>query len=146
MERRQCSAQSRYASRCTVPLPEDDSEALRLVCAVLHHRNEVVPQTLAPADILRVAIAADKYDCVGALTFASGVWLRFRKLEAQDLMLLTAAAYLFRNAEAFKQITKALVLDYDGPYLVLCSEEIESAMTWRVFCKYFNDQIDYICG
>ena len=57
-----------------IPFPEDDSEAMRLACAVLHHRNEVVPQTLAPANTLRVAAAADKYDCVGALTFASGVW------------------------------------------------------------------------
>jgi hypothetical protein len=101
-----------------------------------------VPQTLAPADILRVAATADKHDCVGALKFASGVWLQLQKTEAQDSMFLTAAAYLFRNAEAFKQITKALVLDYDGSYLVLCNEEIESAMTWKVFCKYFDGQVD----
>jgi len=44
-------------------------------------------------------------------------------------MFLTATAYPLRNAEAFKRITRALVLDYDGPYLVLCNGEIESAMT-----------------
>jgi hypothetical protein len=125
-----------------IPLPDDNFEALKLICAVIHHRNEVVPQTLAPAEILQVAAAADKYDCIGALTFASGVWLRLREMEAQDLMFLTAAAYLLRNTEAFKQLTQALLLDYDGPYLVLCNEEIESAITWRVFCKCFNEQID----
>jgi hypothetical protein len=123
-----------------VPLPEDDSEALRLICAVIHHRNEMVPQKLAPADVLGVAVTADKYDCVGALKFASRDWLQLREMEARDLMFLTAAAYLFRNAEAFKEITKAIILNYGGPYLALSCAEVESAITWRVFCKYFNGQ------
>lgn len=54
-------------------------------------------------------------------------------------MLLTAAAYLFQNAQGFKEITKALILDYDGPYLTLLCKEVESAMLWKVFCKYLDD-------
>jgi hypothetical protein len=50
-------------------------------------------------------------------------------------MLLTAAAYLFRNAQAFKELTKAMILNYSGPYLALSCAEVEFAMTWRVFCK-----------
>jgi hypothetical protein len=51
-------------------------------------------------------------------------------------MLLTAAAYVFSNAQAFNEITRALVLDYDGHYLALCTDEVESVMPWKVFCHY----------
>ncbi|KAL3424235.1 hypothetical protein PVAG01_03516 [Phlyctema vagabunda] len=116
-------------------LPEDNAAALQLICTVLHHRNNKVPETLAAGDVLRVAVTADKYDFVDALKLASTNWLRPGKNQARDLMLLTSAAYLFQNAQAFAEITKALVLTYDGPFLALSCEEVLSAMTWRVFCE-----------
>jgi hypothetical protein len=123
-----------------LPLPEDNAAALKLICAIIHHRNKMVPQSLSAGDVLGIAATAHKYDCVDALKFASGNWLQPRKNEAGDLMLLTAAAYLFQNAQAFKELTKAMILNHGGPYLALSCEEVESAMTWRVFCKYLNDQ------
>ncbi|EHK96442.1 hypothetical protein M7I_7836 [Glarea lozoyensis 74030] len=114
-------------------LPEDNASALKFICAIIHHRNNQVPQTLAAGDVLEVAVTADKYDCVDALKFASGNWLLPGKNEPGDLMLLTAAAYLFQNAKAFKEITRQLILNHDGPYLALSCEEVESAITWRVF-------------
>lgn len=121
-------------------LPEDNAAALKIICLIIHHQNNDVPQTLAPGDILAIAVTADKYDCVHALRFASESWLRPSTDKSNNLMLLTAAAYLFQNAKAFKEITRALVLDYNGPYLALSCEEVESAMTWRVFCKYPGDR------
>ncbi|KAK1451085.1 hypothetical protein CCUS01_11263 [Colletotrichum cuscutae] len=115
-------------------LPEDNAAALKIMCSVIHHKNSEVPRNLAVDDVLAVAVAADKYDCGDALRFASESWLQTSGKSAGDLMLLTAAAYLFQNAQAFKEITRALILDYDGPYLALCWEEAESLMTWRVFC------------
>lgn len=116
-------------------LPEDNARALKLICVIIHHQNKKVPQTLAAGDVLRVAVIADKYDCVDALKFASGNWLRPSKNAPGDLMLLTAAAYLFQNAQAFNEITRALILNYNGPYLALLCDEVESAVTWKVFCK-----------
>jgi len=124
-------------------LPEDNAAALKIICSIIHHQNREVPQALAACDILAVAVTADKYDCVQALRFASESWLRPFTDEASNLMLLTAAAYLFRNAQAFKEITRALVLDYDGPYLTLSCEEVESAITWKVFCKFPDDWYKY---
>lgn len=118
-----------------VLLPEDNAGALQLICAIIHHRNNKVPQTLAAGDVLRVAVTADKYDCVDALKFASGNWLRPGKNEAEDLMLLTTAAYLFKDAQAFKEITRELILNHHGSYLALSCEEVESTINWRVFCK-----------
>lgn len=47
---------------------------------------------------------------------------------------LAAAAYVLRKAEAFRELTKALVLSHDGPYVALYCGQIGSAMPWRVFC------------
>jgi hypothetical protein len=122
-------------------LPEDNAAALKIICSIIHHQNREVPQTLAAGNVLAVAVTADKYDCVDALRFASESWLRTSTDKPGNLMLLTAAAYLFQNAQAFKDITRALVLDYDGPYLALSSKKVESALTWRVFCKYLRTQV-----
>ncbi|PVH91489.1 hypothetical protein DM02DRAFT_678066 [Periconia macrospinosa] len=116
-------------------LPEDDPAAMRLICAVIHHKNDEVPHTLPARKVLAIAITADKYDCLDVLRFASEMWLIPDKHETGNLMLLAAAAYVFRAESAFKEITKALLLTYCGPYLTLSCEEIESAMTWRVFCQ-----------
>ncbi|KAK1534777.1 uncharacterized protein CCOS01_03529 [Colletotrichum costaricense] len=115
-------------------LPEDNVAALRIICSVIHHKNSEVPRTLAVGDVLAVAVAADKYDCGNALKFAAESWLRPSGESAGNLMLLTAAAYLLQSAQAFKEITRALILDHDGPYLDLCWKDAESLMTWRVFC------------
>lgn len=127
-----------------LPLPEDNAATLKFVCAIIHHRNKMVPQTLAAGDVFGIAVTADKYDCIDALKFASGNWLQPRKNDAGDLLLLTAAAYLFQNAPAFKEITKAMILNHSGPYLALSCEEVESAMTWRVLCKYLNEQFGHL--
>lgn len=117
-------------------LPDDDAAALKIMCAIIHHENEKVPRTLPAGDVLAVAVVADKYDCVNVLKFASETWLRTSESEPANLMLLTAAAYLFRNAQAFSEITRALVLNYNGSYLSLCLDEVESIVPWKVFCKY----------
>lgn len=125
-------------------LPEDDAVALQVICSIVHHHNRDVPQTLSAGDIFAIAVTADKYDCVHVLRFAGESWLRSSTDEASNLMFLTAAAYLFQNAKAFKEITRALILDYDGPYLALSCEEVESAMTWRVFCKLSDDSSGHV--
>lgn len=125
-------------------LPEDNAAAMKLICAIIHHQNKRIPQTLPASDVLGIAVTADKYDCVDALKFASENWLLPRKNKAGDLMLLTAAAYLFRNAQAFKEITKAMILTHSDPYLALSCKEVESAMTWRVFCKFLDNYIGHL--
>ncbi|KAF5544662.1 hypothetical protein FMEXI_6491 [Fusarium mexicanum] len=106
-----------------VLLPDDDATVLKIICSVIHFQNDKIPQTLPASDVLAVAIAADKYDCLNALQFASDSWLRELKVKPRDLTLLTAAAYLFQNAQAFREITAALVLNHDRSYLALSGEE-----------------------
>ncbi|KAA8572124.1 hypothetical protein EYC84_002042 [Monilinia fructicola] len=116
-------------------LPEDNPAALKMIFALVHRRKGMVPRTLTPRFVLEVAITVDKYDLVDFMKFASGEWLRPGQRCADDLMILAAAAYLFQNAQGFKEITKALLLEHEDSYLSLLSKEIESVMAWRVFCE-----------
>lgn len=117
-------------------LPEDHAEGLKHICAVIHHRNELLPKDLKATVILEIAIMADKYDFTGALRFAYEYWLQPQARIPQDTMVIAASAYLFRNAQAFRELTKDMVLDYSGPYPALSCEEVEFAVEWKVFCKY----------
>lgn len=123
-------------------LPEDNATAMEIICSVIHFQNDRIPQILLASDVLAVAIAADKYDCMNALQFASRVWIREQKGKSEDLMLLTAAAYLFGDARAFKEATAALVLNHHGSYLTLAGEDAGSIMPWEVLCKYFSNRVD----
>jgi hypothetical protein len=119
-------------------LPEDNATSMRLICAIIHHQNQDVPNNLSAHNILGVAVAADKYDCVCALRFASEDWFRGCNKEAGDLVVLAAAAYLLWNEKAFREITKTMILTHSGPYHKLCSVEVESVMDWKVFCECFT--------
>lgn len=127
-----------------IPLPEGDASALQTICAIIHHQNKLVPQILTASDVLGIAIAADKHDCVDALKFASSNWLQPQNQKVNGLTLLTAAAYVFQDALAFKRITKALVLNHGGTYLTPACEVVTSVMPWKVLCKYHNDQFGHV--
>jgi hypothetical protein len=95
----------------------------------------MIPEDLSAQDILDIAIVADKYDFVDALEMANRSWLRICEKNEAGNMALMAAAYVLRNAQAFRQASKALVMDYAGSYLDIYTEKIEEIMDWRAACK-----------
>lgn len=117
-------------------LPEENATALRCICAVLHHQIKLIPQIVTVNDILRIAVTANKFGVIDALTFASEFWLYPPNKGASDLIVLAAAATLFKNTRAFKDITKALILNYGGSYLALSREDVVSVLGERVFCRF----------
>lgn len=116
-------------------LPEDNSVSLKYICAAIHSRSQMIPGNISAQDILEIAIVADKYDFVDALVLASRAWLRICENNEAANMALLAAACVFRNAQFFRQTSKALVMDYAGSYLDIYTEKIEKIMDWRVICK-----------
>lgn len=124
------------ADPAEIRLPEDNATALRLVCAVIHHENDTIPHELPIHTLLDIAVTADKYDCISALKFASESWLCPDRDKASELLVLTAAAYLYRNATAFRKITKKLILIHNGPFAAISCAEVEAVMDWRVFGEY----------
>jgi hypothetical protein len=131
-------------------LLHDNAEALIVICAVLHHKNELVAEPLAPALILEVAVIADKYDFIEALKFTSKGWFfpLFRSdipgsdfnpsRKPEDTFLLAVASYVLQSADAFHDFTKELALYYEGSYLEIVGKRIESTCVWTItsqFCR-----------
>ncbi|KAF5876279.1 putative btb poz domain-containing protein [Botrytis fragariae] len=124
-----------------IELPADNAAALETILAIIHHQNNEIPRNITASQVLEIAIAADKYDFLDAMKLASATFLRSDTTDANDLIRLVTAAYLFRNARAFKENTKALVLNCHVPYLDLACDEVESALGWRIFCLLETQRI-----
>ena len=118
-----------------IELPEDNAVSFKYICAVTHSRSQMIPDDLSAQSIFDIAATADKYDLFSALELVSRLWLRVRENDAAGNMLLLAVAYLFQNTQAFKELSKTLVMDYVGSYFSLYNEQIELIMDWRVICK-----------
>jgi hypothetical protein len=117
-------------------LPEDNAEAMRTICCVIHHRNDMLPEDLTAKDVLQIAILVDKYDLRVALNFAMQVWLKPRsQVEMVETGRLLAAAFLLNSAEAFISHSKALVLDYGVSYMVMMKDELTSQVLPLEICR-----------
>jgi hypothetical protein len=119
-----------------VPLVEGDADALRTICCVIHHRNDDVPQSLTPKEVLQIVIEADKYDLNVALKYASVEWLKPRgNADRVDMGYLLAAAFLFGDMDTFVAHTLELILHYKGSYLEFLDDEITSQIVpLKTFC------------
>ena len=58
-----------------IQLPDDDPEALGLVCCALHHR-QIAPHRIIVEKLGKVAAVCDKYDLAEALAPWSSLWLQ----------------------------------------------------------------------
>lgn len=115
-----------------IMLPEDDATALKIICSVIHHQNDEIPEELPARVILAVAIAANKYGCIRALHFASKSWLRPDQVPIEDSVLLAAAAYRLGNATAFRNITKGMILNHAGPFTAVVGADALDETDWRI--------------
>jgi hypothetical protein len=110
-----------------VSVPEDDADAMQIICCVLHHRNDLVSETITAKMILRIAVEVDKYDLKTALKYTSLDWLKPQiKFKMKETGRLLAAAYLFDNTNAFAAHTKSLILNCNELYLNLVKDKLIS--------------------
>lgn len=58
-----------------IPLPDDDPDAMEVICYVLHMRNDDAPSELAGGDLIYLAGLCDKYDLFVAMRPAMNLWL-----------------------------------------------------------------------
>lgn len=99
------------ASSIEIPFPEDDPSALLTLCKLLH-LHDVVDEPRTPAQILKLAFLADKYNCCGALRAFYSIWVR-KAFEAtmfvDQFVQLFVASYLMRLSGPFKEIGHKLM-------------------------------------
>jgi len=59
------------------PLPDDDPDAMIVICNILHLRNdEVAISGTTVEQLLTIATWTDKYDCSRAMRHATELWIR----------------------------------------------------------------------
>jgi hypothetical protein len=123
-------------SSTEVTLPEDDAEAMRTICYVIHLRNDLVSKHLTAREVLQIAVVANKYDLSTALEHVSFRWL---KSETYGTLLdrgyLLTAAFFLKNNDAFMAHTKAILLSHSESYLVPFKDDIISqVLPLELFC------------
>ncbi|KAF2807528.1 uncharacterized protein BDZ99DRAFT_392986 [Mytilinidion resinicola] len=124
-----------------ISMPDDDANALEILCNILHLRNDVVPETLDPIKAFEIAVTADKFDCIVAVKYASMLWLSPKEVQGIiELGYLMAAAYILDNARAFSEITLAMILRHKDCYLPLADKDVGlvDIVPWKVF--YFLEE------
>jgi hypothetical protein len=108
-----------------IPLPEDDADAMRTICCIVHHRNDLVLRRLTTKEILQIAIEVDKYDLKVALMYAILEWLKPQaNAEMEETGHLLAASFLFGNEDAFMTHSLELIFNYSGSYLSLLDDDV----------------------
>ncbi|KFZ20359.1 hypothetical protein V502_03214 [Pseudogymnoascus sp. VKM F-4520 (FW-2644)] len=123
-------------SKKEIPLPEDDVGAMTIICAVIHHRNDIIPGEMSSSEVLKISVVADKYDCKVALKHAIHQWLDHRNVVSlKDLTELMTAAYLLDEAQAFSAITYTIIMEHTGSYLSFAQDQIDFGVPWELFCK-----------
>lgn len=124
------------SSPLEISLPEDDPLAMEIICHVLHLRNDAVDTSgeISSEDILRVAMATDKYTCQVAMMFPAEKWLGRPHKDEQELHVLFTTAYLFRNSHAFYKLGRRLI-DVSLYSAVSSATEYEKDHLLSVLCK-----------
>lgn len=116
-----------------IKLVDDNPEAMRLLCNILHMQNDKLPHTLSSEQLIDIALLVDKYDCSRAVKLASSVWLQ--RAEAQlttgtleERLSAVAAAYLLDEPVAFRRITSSIVLNEADSLARLKDRELMSSI------------------
>lgn len=100
-----------------VPLPDDNVDAMTIICKILHLRHEKVPRRLNTTQLYEVAVLADKYQCNAALGPIAEHWCLELQKEDDDATRITLFlfAYVMRLSSMFKATGKDIILKATGP-------------------------------
>jgi hypothetical protein len=99
-----------------IALPEDDAEALTLLCKLAHYQTRRVSKCPNTACLKKFAIVCDKYDCVGVFTHTSTMWLKARLhvSDAEEHTSILFVAYVFDLPDAFSAVLWPMLLAKGG--------------------------------
>ncbi|KAM5370201.1 hypothetical protein ACJZ2D_008604 [Fusarium nematophilum] len=105
-------------------LPDDDAEAMELLCKVLHFKVDGIPVRPSSNLLLSLAGICDKYQCIQVLQYCGGLWVRnwmlhFNNCQGSapidDICRLFIFAYVADLALEFCEVAWRLLLDHKGP-------------------------------
>lgn len=99
-----------------IPLPDDDAEAMTVLCHILHFNYSALPDKVNLELFKNLALLCDKYDCVMPLKYVSEQWLLMweKPAEKNDLQTLLFISYIFDRAERFSAISTRIIKEFAG--------------------------------
>lgn len=123
-----------------VRLPDDDPEAMKLLAAAIHRRNNFIPGNIDAENLLNFAYLVDKYHCSAAIQQTSGQILRnlsdILVQEHYDEPLLSA--FLLDHAEGFKGLTERIAEQFTAAELEDFEEQRQTDYLKGLYSKLFN--------
>jgi hypothetical protein len=101
------------ASPRVVPLPDDDSRLMEILCNIFHLRMSEVPEDLNAISLADLAILCDKYDCREGVRFHAKVWISQLLLQLGDVGFekLLFVTYMLDLPAEFYNVTLSLIRD-----------------------------------
>jgi hypothetical protein len=101
----------------TVPLPEDNPDAVTLLVNILHLRTNEVPTNPSLKTLEEFAVLCDKYDCSRAIRPWSMLWLQAYESHAgeKDYDVLLVIAYALDLPQSFHKISRGIIIKRQGP-------------------------------
>ncbi|KAK5994309.1 hypothetical protein PT974_04782 [Cladobotryum mycophilum] len=95
--------QTRRGDCPSIPLREDNADAMEIILSILHYKNDDIPNLMDAESLAHVAIQSDKYDCNHALKPWISHWCKsFRDVkQPKDMGFMLLAAYLFRSVDFY---------------------------------------------
>ncbi|KAK5169578.1 uncharacterized protein LTR77_005555 [Saxophila tyrrhenica] len=103
------------AGSVEIALPEDDPEAMAIMCKVLHlwGRNDIEPRSLTTEQLLNVAVPPDKYGCTRAMRRAAEQWIKQleKVVDHTKLHSLIAACFYFDHEPMWRLVSRAFVFE-----------------------------------
>jgi len=99
-----------------IPLPDDDTEAVTVLCHILHFNYSALPARADLELFKNLALLCDKYDCVTPLRFISEQWLLMweKTAEKKELETLLFISYIFDRAERFSALSTRIIKEFTG--------------------------------
>ena len=110
------------AGMVKVSLPEDNAEAMVILCRVIHWQVDEIPRRITPTCLESLVVICDKYDCAKALSPHGAIWLQAAfeyPTGSGDIEKYLFAAYVLDVPEMFSGITWEIIVDHTGPLLYL---------------------------
>lgn len=106
------SAKAESPPQVVVTFPEDDGDAMFILCNILHLRNDKLPARILPELLWKIALFANKYDCVVATGRATLQWFDhlYASKSPVDLWKVIEAAYILDEPMFFARFTSRYVL------------------------------------
>ncbi|EGO54754.1 hypothetical protein NEUTE1DRAFT_50089 [Neurospora tetrasperma FGSC 2508] len=137
-----------------IPLPEDDSDAMRFITLTLsyHNEHELVTKPRTPQEILQIAIAADKYDLRTALKFVLDFLFREASktcpvaknedgsqtaMAGEDIVYLCASAYALDRCDYFSRFALDMMCYHRLSFFELMNDELISSILPSKFFERF---------